>query len=192
MVRRVRRQLNRATEQLETNAEDADLEASATLTAAGALSNGIALQRQAAGGVVDLAFGSDGIAADKKSEGKGGKAPQASIGLKPWNPKTPYMKAIREVKPDKAYAVYLEQRAKHGASPAFYLDVADYLLQSGRHKEGVRVLTSVLDLGIEDARLIRIVAHKLQQVGELDDAIDLFKRVQDLRPEEPQSYRPRP
>lgn len=128
--------------------------------------------------------------APKSAKDDGKRAtPSASIALKPWNPKTPYMAAIKKAGPDKAYDEYFAQRAKHGYAPAFYIDVADYLLRNGQTEAGVSVLTSVLELGIEDVRLIRIVAHKLKEVGLHDDAIDLFERAKELRPEEPQSYR---
>ena len=39
----------------------------------------------------------------------------------------------------------------------------------------------VAELKLEDARLIRVAAHRLQQAGELDLAISLFERVQKLR-----------
>lgn len=126
----------------------------------------------------------------KKAKGKdGAQAPSASIALRPWNPKTPYMAAIKKAGPAGAYAEYFTQRKKHGSAPAFYIDVADYLLRNGQTEAGVSVLTSVLELGIEDVRLIRIVAHKLKEVGQHDDAIDLFEHAKELRPEEPQSYR---
>jgi tetratricopeptide (TPR) repeat protein len=51
------------------------------------------------------------------------------------------------------------------------------------------VLTSVAELKLEDARLLRVLAHRLEQADELDLAIELFDRVRRLRPEEPQSYR---
>ena len=54
---------------------------------------------------------------------------------------------------------------------------------------GLRVLTNVAELKLEDARLLRVLAHRLAQVDELDLAIELFDRVRRLRPEEPQSCR---
>ena len=67
--------------------------------------------------------------------------------------------------------------ASFGTSPAFYLDCGDCLLRTGQPALGVRVLTDVADLRLEDARLLRIVAHRLQQIGERDLAIDLFEKV---------------
>ena len=53
----------------------------------------------------------------------------------------------------------------------------------------IRVLTDIVELELQDARLIRIAAHRLNQIGERELAIDLFEKVLRLRPEEPQSYR---
>ena len=88
-----------------------------------------------------------------------------------------------------AYRRYLAERDTYGTSPAFYLDCADYLIEHGQRDLGIRVLTSVAELKLEDARLLRVLAHRLAQVEELDMAIELFDRVRRLRPEEPQSYR---
>jgi hypothetical protein len=114
---------------------------------------------------------------------------RASISLKPWDPDTPYLAAMKKAGPEKAYATYLAERAKYADRPAFYLDCADFLLRLKQRDLGVRVLTSVLELKLEDARLLRVVAHRLQQIGELDLAVALFEKVLRLRPEEPQSPR---
>jgi len=134
------------------------------------------------------------IDARKKAmkDGKGERDEDESVArieIKPWDPSTPYIAAMKAVKPEQAYDVYLQQREKFAKSPAFYLDCADYLLREKQHAAGIRVLTDVAELKLEDARLIRVAAHRLQQAGELDLAISLFERVQKLRPEEPQSFR---
>jgi tetratricopeptide (TPR) repeat protein len=110
------------------------------------------------------------------------------IAIKPWNPDTPYLRSLRAARGE-AYRRYLAERNTYGTSPAFYLDCADYLIEHGERDLGIRVLTSVAELKLEDARLLRVLAHRLAQVDELDVAIELFDRVLRLRPEEPQSYR---
>ena len=96
---------------------------------------------------------------------------------------------MREAGGEGAYAVYLKQRPAFVASPAFYLDCADYLLRSGQRQMGVRVLTNIAELKLDNAQLLRIVAHRLNQIGDRELAIDLFERIKKMRPEEPQSYR---
>jgi tetratricopeptide (TPR) repeat protein len=113
----------------------------------------------------------------------------ANIQIREWDPSTPYLKAIKDVRPAHAYDTYLTQRKTFGSSPAFYLDCADYFLRLSQRDLGIRVLTDVAELQLEDARLLRIIAHRLNQLGEREAAIDLFQKILQMRPEEPQSHR---
>jgi len=114
-----------------------------------------------------------------------------AIEIKPWTPDVPYLKALAATtKPADAYARYLEQRKDYLASPAYYLDCADHLLtKSNDRAAGLRVLTNLAELQLEDPQLLRILAHKLARNAERDLAIQLFEKVLKLRPEEPQSPR---
>jgi len=132
-------------------------------------------------------FGSGGNA-DKKSKGAR-KSGRASIALKQWDPKTPYITAMNKAGVENAYAVYLDMRNQYAGSPAFFLDCASYFFKHRKIDMAVRVLTNVLELQLKDARLMRIVAHKLQQQGQIDMAVDIFSKVLEARPEEPQSHR---
>jgi tetratricopeptide (TPR) repeat protein len=147
----------------------------------------------AAGGFGQGLFGGQGLAdgAVRKKDGQFGESEGPAIAIKQWDPDVPYLKAMREAgkDADAAYAVYLKQRPQYLSSPAFYFDCADYLLHAGHTKLGVRVLTNVAELKLEDAQLLRIVAHRLNQLGQRDLAIDMFERIKAMRPEEPQSWR---
>ncbi len=113
----------------------------------------------------------------KKGAAPTGAGPRATISVKPWDPETPYLTAMKQAGAERAYGVYLAQREQYFDSPAFYLDCADHLLRSGQAELGLRVLTSVVELELEDARLLRVAAHRLQQIGALDPAVELFERV---------------
>ena len=128
----------------------------------------------------------------KAKGGGGGTAPgasEATIVIKPWDPGQPYLRALRAAGPAEAYQVFLAQRKQHGRSPAFFLDCADFFLSAGQRALAVRVLTDVVELQLAEPRLLRIAAHRLEQIGELDLAVTLFEAVLKLRPEEPQSLR---
>jgi len=112
-----------------------------------------------------------------------------TITVKEWDPEMPYLAALKEAPAGRAYAVYLEQREAFGGSPAFFLDCADFFYRSGATDVALRVLTSILELRLDEPRLLRVVARRLQQAGEHDLAVDLFERVAGLRPEEPHSSR---
>ena len=115
--------------------------------------------------------------------------PAAAIQIKEWSPDVPYLKPIRAAASDQRYPAYLAQRAEWAQSPAFFLDCADLLFKSGEQSLGLRILSNLAELKIEDAALLRVFAWRLRQAGELDRAIVLLRRVAKLRDEEPQSFR---
>ncbi|MBX7131967.1 MAG: DUF2135 domain-containing protein, partial [Fimbriimonadaceae bacterium] len=112
-----------------------------------------------------------------------------AIRIKPWTPDTPYLTEMREGAAEEAYAVYLGQRPEYAASPAFFLDCGDYLLSCGYKELGVRVLSNLVESGLDDPALMRSFAWRLQQAGDLDLAIAILERVREARGDEPQSHR---
>ncbi len=129
-------------------------------------------------------------AKDKGGEGVEAPARQPGIVIQPWNPDTPYLKELRAGK-DKAerWAVYMKNRAAYGTSPGFFLDCSDFFREKDDPELSLQVLSNIAELELEDAALLRVLGHRLVQVGELDLAVQTFERVLELRPEEPQSYR---
>jgi tetratricopeptide (TPR) repeat protein len=129
-------------------------------------------------------------AAHPKSIGDpNGRSEEASIQVTAWNPGTPYLKRLKAAGKGEREKVYAEQRATFAASPAFYLDCAEFLLREGEAAFGIRVLTNLAELRIEDAALLRVLAWRLQQAGDLDRAVVILRRVARLRSEDPQSWR---
>ncbi|MCL1887442.1 MAG: DUF2135 domain-containing protein [Kiritimatiellaeota bacterium] len=144
-------------------------------------------------------------------------APAASrVQITAWNPDVPYLKRLKAAAPAEREAVYLEEAKNFGASPAFFLDCADFFLglpvdemdtvdemdkailrppastpstSSTHHRLGLRILSNLAELRIEDPALLRVYAWRLQQAGDLDRAVTLLRRVTRLRPEDPQSWR---
>lgn len=139
-------------------------------------------------------------AADRKSAPT---APSAgSISVKAWSPDTPYLKALdaagsaeggsggdapRSLEP--ARAAYLAQRADWSSSPAFFLDCAGWFFAKGDHDFGVRVLSNLAELRIEDPALLRVMAWRLKEAKAYEQAIATLRRVCRLRPEDAQSWR---
>ena len=146
------------------------------------------------GGVVTLPFTMDvGTMTEtievQVASDSGPAAATSSIAIQEWDPDTPYLAALESVAARDAYGVYLQQRDEFGGSPAFFLDCAGFFYRTGAPDLGVRVLTSILELKLDEPRLLRVVAHRLQQANELDLAVSLFERIAALRPEEPHSPR---
>lgn len=119
----------------------------------------------------------------------GASGRQPGIVIKPWDPKTPYMTELKAATKEKAFGVYMKNRAEYGTSPAFFLDCAGYFAEQGDPQLALQVLSNVAELELENAALLRVLAHRLDQMGHLDLAVMTFEAVLQLRPEEPQSYR---
>jgi len=129
-----------------------------------------------------------GSAPAKKAAGKPG-ASGAAIVLKAWDPKTPYLAALKAAKADERFRVYMKEKAKHGTSPAFFLDCADFFRTQKEVRLARQVLSNVAEMELGNPALLRILGHRLAQLNELDLSIQTFEEVLRLRPEEPQSFR---
>jgi tetratricopeptide (TPR) repeat protein len=128
-------------------------------------------------------------AAPAKSKAGGEEtATAASIAIQPWDPQVPYLAALKAAAPAAAYAAYLSERERH-AGPAFFLDCAGFFLRAGQRELGIRVLSNLAELRLDDAALLRVLAWRLSEAGELDLAVEVLEKVRRLRPEEPQSRR---
>jgi Ca-activated chloride channel homolog len=114
---------------------------------------------------------------------------EPGIAIKEWDPNTPYLQALKKARLQDAFAVYLVQRKKFGTSPAFYLDCAEFFRKQKQDDLGIQVLSNIAELDLENAALLRVLAYRLLQIGQLDLACGLFEQVLKLRPEEPQSFR---
>jgi hypothetical protein len=114
--------------------------------------------------------------------------PPGSISLRPWDPQAPYLDELRSAAPEAAYGVYLSLRERY-AGPAFFLDCAGLFLRAGQRALGLRILSNLAELRVDDAALLRVLAYRMGQEGELDTAAALLEKVLRLRPEEPQSRR---
>lgn len=113
----------------------------------------------------------------------------ATIVVKPWDPAVPYLSALKAAAKENRYKTYLQQRKQFAQSPSFFVDCAEFFLREGDKTIAVRVLTNLAEMKLEEASLLRVLAWRLQQAGELQRAIVVLRKVQKLRPEEPQSHR---
>lgn len=117
------------------------------------------------------------------------EAAAATIRLQPWQPDSAYARRLRAAKPDRIYALYLDERDDHADSTAFYLDVADLLLERGRRAEALRVLSNLAELQLENRHVLRVLGYRLMQAKAWTQAVQVFRQVLVLAEEEPQSHR---
>ncbi len=118
----------------------------------------------------------------------------ASIMIKAWDPKTPYLQAIKDAytvykTSESLYAEYLRQREKYAPSPAFFLDCANLFFREKQPQLAVRILSNLSELKIDDVAVLRIYAWRLREAGEYDTAIMILRKVAKLRGDEVTSWR---
>jgi tetratricopeptide (TPR) repeat protein len=93
----------------------------------------------------------------------------------------------------KDYQIYLDERKRHAniyaSGPDFYFDMANWFYAHGDKETAIRILTSVADLELENALTYRLLGYRLKEYGEYAPEKFICKKVIELRPIEPQSYR---
>lgn len=112
-----------------------------------------------------------------------------TISLKGWEADAPYMTELRAKADKDMYAAYIAIRKEYQTAPSFYLDVVTLFEERGMKEEAFLILSNLAEMKLEDYRVLRVLAHRLQQLGYVDYAIRIFEKVKELRPEEAQSYR---
>lgn len=113
-----------------------------------------------------------------------------NIELKPWMPHAEYLKTLREEKStEEAYSKYLKIRNEYFNVPSFYMDVADFFDKRGDSEKSLRILTNLTEIELDNYELLKVLAYKLEEYNRFDVAINIYKEILRLRPEDIQSYR---
>ena len=121
--------------------------------------------------------------------GAAGSGTAPTVTLKAWDPKTPYIDALKAASKDEAYKVYLKEREKYAGSPAFYLDCASWFFKAGMSHYAERILSNLAEFKLEDAALWRSMGWRAREAANYDLAILAFRKVLKMRGEEAQSRR---
>jgi tetratricopeptide (TPR) repeat protein len=100
-----------------------------------------------------------------------------------------YVTELKQVDKKMIYKNYLEMKDSLGKEPAFYFDVAQLLFESGDKENALRVLTNLAELDNESHQLLRAMGYVLESWEMYDEAISVYKKVLQIKEEEPQSYR---
>lgn len=116
-------------------------------------------------------------------------ASQLRITLGAWQPDSRYARQLRAAAPAQVYALYLKERDEHANSSAFYLDVADILLERGQRELAIRVLSNLAEMQLENRHVLRVLGYRLMQAKAPELAVPVFRQVLAMGEEEPQSFR---
>ena len=101
-----------------------------------------------------------------------------------------YMKLFENLNSAEAiYKQYLKQRKEFEGTPTYYFDISKLLYQKGNPKLGLRVLSSIADLDLENEELYKLLGYKLKEAKVYDKELWIFGKVLEWRPFDPQSFR---
>ncbi len=150
----------------------------------------ISPREMAVGGAENASSTARRAQSDKSSDNHSTESePVMRIGLKKWTPDAPYLSRLSEASDADLYAIYIDQRADWINSSAYYLDAADVLIERKQTALGLRVLSNLAEMDLENRAILRILGYRLLQAGKPALAVPLFEQVRDLAPFEPQSFR---
>lgn len=116
-------------------------------------------------------------------------APKIGLNIKAWSPDAPYVARLKAAAAEDRYRVYLDLLPDWRAASAFYLDAAEVFFAAGERRLGLRILSNLAEMNLENRELLRILGYRLSQAEEAGLAIPVFEEVLRLAPDEPQSYR---
>ena len=135
-------------------------------------------------------FDDGAVSRSAAAKGAGSGNATKSIQLNQWTSGASYLKELEDAK-DKAQERYLELRAKkeNSGNLGFFVDCADYFARNGQREFAIRVVSNLAEMQLENRMLLRVLGYNLKYLGELDAAETVFRKVLELAPEEPQSYR---
>eukprot|EP01124_Arcella_intermedia_P006115 TRINITY_DN13585_c0_g4_i1.p1 TRINITY_DN13585_c0_g4~~TRINITY_DN13585_c0_g4_i1.p1 ORF type:complete len:508 (-),score=118.96 TRINITY_DN13585_c0_g4_i1:12-1406(-) len=100
---------------------------------------------------------------------------------------------LSDVPEEKRYEAYskLKTSEDYSVNPSMYIEVG-LLLLSHNSPLGLRVLSNIVEIELENPQMLRTVGYILMSntsADYSDQILRIFKKVLKIRPEEPQSYR---
>jgi TonB-dependent SusC/RagA subfamily outer membrane receptor len=138
------------------------------------------------------AAGSNGVVliiTKKKADSINRAGNNGDINIAYKKPDPDYLKTIQKTEKAGQYQKYIELRQGHIGNPVYYFDVAGYFLKIGNKEIGLRILSNLAELDLGSYELYRMLGYKFREMGDFDDELFAFKKVMDLRPLDPQSFR---
>ncbi len=107
----------------------------------------------------------------------------------PWDSTATYITRMATLSAVEIYAYYLTIKKQYNKQPSFFLDVAAYLFEHKQSEAAISVITNLAELQLENAEILRIAGHQLLQHHQWELAIQVFRAILTMRPEELQSCR---
>ncbi|BDD06772.1 VIT domain-containing protein [Aureibacter tunicatorum] len=114
---------------------------------------------------------------------------KSSIKLLPWESNAEYLSFIKNASDENLESIYYSLKMQNLKRPAFFIQVADWYFLQGKSQRASEILSNIVEMDLENPELLKTTARRFRQAQQYSFAIELYKEILKLRPEEPQSYR---
>jgi tetratricopeptide (TPR) repeat protein len=112
-----------------------------------------------------------------------------AIALKPASSDSTVLQRLRSAAPADWQGIYLDERNANAMSVGFFLDMAEFFFEKKQPAVALRILSNLAEMDLENRQILRLLAYRLTQAGQVTTALPIFERVLELAPNEPQSHR---
>ncbi len=126
---------------------------------------------------------------DDRHDADGSRQIMSSINVKQWTPERTYLQLLAREKAANRYKAYLAIRKDYLYTPTFYYDVANFFFREQDTLTGLQILTNMAEIDLENHELYKLLGYKLREAGAYEEAITVFRKILQWRPQEPHSYR---
>lgn len=113
---------------------------------------------------------------------------KASIFIQKQESNADYLSDLKATNKEDLYKKYLEIKPDHEYNASYYFDVSAYLIEKGLRDEGLRVLSNLAELELENVELMRTLGRTLSEYQFHTEALFVFQEVLRIRPFEPHSH----
>ena len=132
----------------------------------------------------------NGLADAFKKDGGRSDAPATiNIALTPAANSSATLQRLKAAGADEWQRIYFDERRANASNVGFFLDAGEFFLAKGQRPMGLRVLSNLAEMDLQNRQVLRLLGYRLQQAGEIQAALPIFERVLELAPNEPQSHR---
>jgi len=101
-----------------------------------------------------------------------------------------YLKELKKSKTlGEVYNRYLKQRDSYSNDLFYFIHVSDYIAQWGNRELSSKILSNILEIDVNNANLLKLVAYKAEQNYDYVLARKAYEKISKIRPKDAQSYR---
>lgn len=87
------------------------------------------------------------------------------------------------------YELYLSSRDRYLNDPLFFIETSKHIYELGNEQLAFKVFSNTFELFRNNASVLKYIAYKSEEIGYLLFALEIYKRIVKINPNEAQPYR---